>query len=199
MNPPDSEPRPHPASTAIPLASGCEAVYLMQARDPAGLKLFFQDLGPALMGVALRMLHNREEAEEALQDTLVRCWDKAETFDAARGRAFTWAVTILRGFCLDRLRKAGRRVQLVALPEGMDPAAPLVFHLGDESDIKAALFSLTEKERETLEMVIFGDLTHPEISTATAEPLGTIKSRIRRSLLKIQAFLNPDASPSTLA
>jgi RNA polymerase sigma-70 factor, ECF subfamily len=171
---------------------GLAAVEKMQANDTRGLEEFFHVLGPALLGVAFRMLGNREEAEEVLQDVLVRCWDKAGNFDPTRGRPFTWAVTMLRGLCIDRLRKAGRRVQLVALPEGMEAVATVNAEPGDRSDIEAALSLLSPTELNTLKMAVFGDLSHPEIASALAEPLGTIKSRIRRALIKVQTFLNAE-------
>jgi RNA polymerase sigma-70 factor (ECF subfamily) len=180
-----------PSSAVASLA----AIEKMQRQDTRGLEEFFHVLGPPLLGVALRMLGNKEEAEEALQDVLVKCWDKAANFDPTRGRPFTWAVTMLRGLCIDRLRKAGRRVRLVALPEGLEAVALVNAEPGDLPDMEAALALLSPTELQTLGFAVFGDLSHPEIAAAMAEPLGTIKSRIRRALQKIQTFLNADPTP----
>ena len=185
--------------TAMPCTDGgLRALQRMQGGDTQGIAELFTVLGPSLMGVAVRMLGNREEAEEALQDLLVRCWEKAGQFDADRGRPFTWAVTILRGLCLDRLRKAGRRVCLVAMPDGLDAVAPIIEEMGDRSDIADALQLLTPLELKTLEMVVFGDLSHREVASAMAEPLGTVKSRIRRAMLKVQTFLTMEPQQSPL-
>jgi RNA polymerase sigma-70 factor, ECF subfamily len=176
----------------LPQDRGQAALRQMQAGETAGLEVFFAVLGPPLMGVAWRMLGSREEAEEALQDLLVKCWNKSGTYDAARGRPYTWAVTILRGLCLDRLRKAGRRIRLEAMPEGLEPVAPRGAQAGDRPDLAAALHLLTAREWQAVEMAVFGDLTHPEIAGELGEPLGTVKSRIRRALQKLHHFLNEE-------
>jgi RNA polymerase sigma-70 factor, ECF subfamily len=166
-------------------------------RDLQALSEFYDQTATPLFSVALRILGDAGEAEEVIQDVFVQIWDKAPTFDGLLGSAFHWVLSITRHRAIDRLRSRQRRARLVEelLETGAaDPAtgaAPDSDALAAEgaASVRSVLASLPKDQREAIELAFFGGLTHPEIAEALHEPLGTIKARIRRGLLKLRECL----------
>ncbi|MES2476490.1 MAG: sigma-70 family RNA polymerase sigma factor [Verrucomicrobiota bacterium] len=152
---------------------------------------------PVLLGIACRMLGDRREAEEAVQDTFVRMWHRAGDFDPAQSPPFVWAFAILRGYCIDRLRYRHRAkrdsskvvpIHLHSPPEEMED--PRVMALDDWRRVRAALDLLPADERKCLELAVFLEYSHSEISAQLRTPLGTVKNRLRRALEKTRNHLS---------
>lgn len=167
------------------------------ARDLQAISNFYDQTATPLFSVAHRILNDAGEAEEAIQDAFVQIWEKAPTFDPFLGSAFHWALSIVRHRAIDRVRSRQRRARLMdqlqytSAADTAPAAAPDLDALGaDEAAVvRAALRGLPNDQRQAIEMAFFGGLTHPEIAQALNEPLGTIKARIRRGLLKLRESL----------
>jgi RNA polymerase sigma-70 factor (ECF subfamily) len=167
------------------------------ARDLQALSEFYDQTARSLFSVAVQVLGNEEEAEEAVQDVFVQVWERASTFDPNLGSAFHWALSITRHRAIDRLRSRQRRARLADRLEESGAAEPAAMAGPEEgvltaeegSAVRSALSILPEEQRRPIEMAFFGGLTHPEIAQALCEPLGTIKARIRRGLLKLRESL----------
>lgn len=173
----------------------------------AGERPAFRELyarySPALFPLAIRLLGDSGAAEEALQDTFVKIWDHAASYDDRKSRPFTWAVTILRRTCIDQLRRTRRRPGAVPLPED-DLATPEFFaretirQAADAHDtaerVQATLATIPPPQRTALELALFSTLTHTEIATQLAQPAGTVKTWIRRGLLELRHTLT-DVTP----
>jgi RNA polymerase sigma-70 factor, ECF subfamily len=148
-----------------------------------------------LFGLILRILHDREEAEDVLQEALLQVWRRAGDFDESRGRAFTWLVTIARSRALDRLRVLGSRARLADEVEahsagvGMGDAAEDALKSEQANFVRQALAELPEEQRRALFLAYFEGLTQSEISTRLGEPLGTVKTRMRTGLMKLRELL----------
>lgn len=176
------------------------------ARIAAGDRAAFRDLyarysGP-LFSVAVRMLHDTGAAEEALQDTFLKLWRNAASFDPQKARPFTWALTIARRTCIDQLRKSARRPHADSLS---DPDSPLDLptpetarrsaeHHDDTARLRDALATLPDLQRRALDLALFSGLSHPQIAEKIRQPVGTVKTWIRRGLLQLRDTLNPAAS-----
>ena len=167
------------------------------AQDRDALAEFYDQTARPLFSVAYRMLGNSEESEEVIQDVCVQIWTKAPTFDVNLGLPFHWVLGILRNRCIDRLRARQRRARVIAEPgddQNLEPAAetaspkPALAESELEA-IRSAVGSLPAEQRQAIEMAFFGGLTHPEIAAALTQPLGTIKARIRRGMLKLRESL----------
>lgn len=136
--------------------------------------------GRAVYGVCHVVLGDAGAAEDAAQEAFVRIWRKAHQFNPRRGAAATWILTVARN--------AARNVARIRNPVPVDVVAPPQHTDGHEERvvdrfwIEAALAHLSTQELEVIRLSFFGDLSHSQIATRLGEPLGTVKSRIRRAL-----------------
>lgn len=153
-----------------------------------------------LFATAYRILNDSSEAEDVVHDVFLSLWNKARDFEASRGTAFSWAITLTRNRAIDRLRTRKRRNELL---EKSVPA-DLGYQEGHEQDassaddlwlkekasaVRRAVASLGDEQRSALELAFFSGLTQQEIAEKLQQPLGTVKARIRRGLLKLRETL----------
>jgi len=165
-------------------------------------QLYFRYSRP-LFSLAVRMVGDTGEAEELLQDAFVKIWRSAAAYDARKSRPFTWAVTLLRRTCIDHLRKRRHRPPTSPLLDVLDtdsdpPASDTVRRTIEAQDdavrIAAALAAIPANQRRALELAFFSEMTHAEIATRLTQPVGTVKSWIRRGLLALRTVLTDPAS-----
>lgn len=161
----------------------CEAFELLHARYAKPLQTF-----------AVRILNDAHETEDVLQEVFFKIWEQAPAYDETAGKPFSWAVTITRFRSIDRLRTRKRRLKLFAeLPDLADATETegvtqsLEATRGDQAaDLGTAMDALPNLMRRPIELAFFGGLTHPEIAASLEQPLGTIKARIRRGILRLR-------------
>ena len=148
-----------------------------------------------LFGVCLRMLRDRGEAEEVLQETYTTVWRRAGSFDASRASAITWLVTLSRNKAIDRLRQ--HREELLddpsRLEENVDeqptPAADAETSQ-EYRRLERCLDELEPQQRSSVREAFFTGATYNELATRCKVPLGTMKSWIRRSLMQLRTCLD---------
>jgi RNA polymerase sigma-70 factor (ECF subfamily) len=162
--------------------------------DERALAAIYDRYRLILFGLILRILHDREEAEDVLQEAFLQVWRRAADFDAARGRAFTWLVTIARSRALDRLRSAGSRARLAEeagrLPhDEVGDAAQDAVKSEQGAIVRQALAELPEEQQKTLFLAYFEGLTQTEIAARLGDPLGTVKTRMRSGMIKLRELL----------
>lgn len=170
--------------------------------DRDALGAFYDQTAGVLFSLAIRILRDPHEAEEAIQDVFVQIWEKAALFDLALGTPFHWALGITRHRCIDRLRARQRRASLLenlaetaTFASAFSEAETQTFLSSEElAAVRAALEELSPDQKQAIEMAFFGGLSHLEIAAALNEPLGTIKARIRRGMLKLRETLQVYAS-----
>ncbi len=169
------------------------------SQDRQALSEFYDQVAGVLFSTAVRILGDAQESEEVIQDVFVQIWEKAPMFDIAIGTPFHWAVSITRNRSIDRLRSRQRRARVIEElreetgPEAeiYTPSAPASLDTEHISEVRAAVGSLPADQRVAIEMAFFNGLTHAEIAGKLNEPLGTIKARIRRGMLKLRETLQP--------
>lgn len=171
----------------------------MAAGDRAALGALYDRFARPLLASAARILRDPKEAEDVVHDVFLAMWDKAGSYDPARGTAFAWAVTLTRNRAIDRMRMRVRRADLLStavvddLPVGAGNEAPDSADRLDTTDraavVRRALGGLPVEQQKALQLAFFGGLTQQEIAERLQEPLGTIKARIRRGLLKLRDHL----------
>jgi RNA polymerase sigma-70 factor (ECF subfamily) len=169
--------------------------------DQEALAELYQRFSGPLYGTALRVLRDPAEAQDVVHDTFVTLWEKAGTFEVNRGSAFAWAVTLVRNRAIDRVRMRRRRAELLAqsVPADLGYAEAPASASGGESAalddearaVRAAVAALPLEQKRALELAFFSGLTQEEIARKLSEPLGTVKARIRRGLIKLRDLVAP--------
>lgn len=164
--------------------------------DERALRELYELWASTLLGIAVRLTGDHREAEEAVQDVFVRIWQRAATYDPAAARPFVWAYAILRGICLDRLRKNGRQkrgrgvaFEAVTGLEVDDTRRSELICREVTEQVLRGMAALPDTERRCLELYIFQEFTQQEIATAIRSPLGTVKTRVRRSLQRLREII----------
>ena len=146
-----------------------------------------------LYGVALRITRSPALASDAVHDAMLQVWRNADRYDPARGHADGWLVSLVRYRALDIARKQGREITGVELPEQVDDDPDVLTRLvaNAESVALRACMDDVEPPRRRLVILAFIDgLTQSEIAQRVGQPLGTVKSSIRRALLSLRACLD---------
>ena len=165
--------------------------------DRRAFEALYDRYAAAVFGLALRILGNREQAEEAVQEIFWRVWQRAQSFDPNRSFA-PWLFGIAHNYCIDELRRRRVRPQ----PVYEDDEHPILSAIPDEVDVgetallseqrrvvQDALQELPQEQRQALELAYFGGLTQQEIADRLGNPLGTVKTRMRLGLQKLRAIL----------
>ena len=183
----------------------------LAARDVAALRLLFSRHAPVMLGVANRILADRHEAEELVNEVFFEAWQRADRFVADRSAPRTYLLLMTRSRAIDKLRRrpdpanptaGGGSVGValgpdhlgVAVDDGRSP--PEAAEASElRANIDAALLGLSEVDRESVVMSFFDGLTHAEIAEQTGQPLGTVKGRIRRGLMRLREALRRAAGP----
>jgi RNA polymerase sigma-70 factor (ECF subfamily) len=162
--------------------------------DEAALASLYDRYRLILFGLILRILHSRPEAEDILQDVFIQVWKTAGSFDDARGRPFTWLVTLARSRAIDRLRALGSRQRVAdesvqAAPESISDSEADALQSEQRGVVRAALRELPAEQREALVLAYFEGLTQTEIAARLNAPLGTVKTRMRSGMIKLRELL----------
>jgi RNA polymerase sigma-70 factor (ECF subfamily) len=147
-----------------------------------------------MFSVAAKILNDPGEAEDVLQEAFLQIWEKAGKFDPKLGKASSWAAILARNKAIDRIRSSQRRTRLAEeagaahaiAVEVSESANEMLFGHDKAKFIHSAIVELPEEQRQAIELAYFSGLTQDEISKKLNTPLGTIKARIRRGLLKLR-------------
>jgi RNA polymerase sigma-70 factor (ECF subfamily) len=163
------------------------------AQDSAAFRSLYDKTSPILFARLLRMLRRRSVAEEALQDVYVRIWQRAGQFEAGRGKALAWMVTIARYCAIDLMRR--ERLTLVsddALEEVADETASNSGGIEKPNNFDECIGQLNDNTRKCLTLAFVEGRSHDEIARVTASPLGSVKSWIRRGLMSLKECLSAE-------
>lgn len=171
------------------------AIARVATGDRAALQLVYRDTCAKLLGVCLRILNDRGEAEDVLQEVYITVWRKAGAFDPARASPITWLVAIARNRAIDRLRAgaASRRMEPIEAADDVGDPAPAALERVELTQqhqrLGQCLDALEAKQAGAIRAAFLDGATYEELSVRMSVPLGTMKSWIRRGLLKLRACL----------
>lgn len=163
--------------------------------DRAALRLVYQDTSAKLFGVCLRILKDRGEAEDVLQEVFVTVWRKAASFDPGRASPITWMVAIARNRAIDRLRASAvsRRMEPIESADAVSDPAPAAVERVELAQqhqrLSRCLEELEARHACAIRAAFLDGNTYEDLAARMSVPLGTMKSWIRRGLLKLRACL----------
>ena len=174
----------------------------IRSGDRAALGEVYDRHASVAMAVALRVVADREQAEDLVHDAFVAIWQKIDRFDPARGSLRSWIVTIVRNRAIDRLRgtrpsiEIGEADERSLLRSGPNPTWDDVLAQLRAEQLRTALDGLPAEQRQAIELAYFGGRTYREIATLTGVPLGTANGRLRLALARLRELLRQsDAAP----
>ena len=159
----------------------------LQRQDQTVIGALYDAYGGALYGVALRIVQSPELAQQVLQDTFLKVWRNGQSYDATKGRLFTWMVNIARNTAIDATRTAHFRRR-----GKTDPLENLVHKPGgqvlnpEHIGLREAVGALDGKYRQLIELLYFEGYTQEEAAESTGIPLGTIKTRLRYAISELR-------------
>jgi RNA polymerase sigma-70 factor (ECF subfamily) len=160
--------------------------------DEQALARLYEHFSARVFALALELLQSREEAEEVLQDTFVKLYRKADGYRADLGSPRAFIYTIARNEALNRLRARRARPKKVDGWDVHDPSATFTAATADPLQsimVERALKELGDEDRQLVRQAFFRGYSHGELAERTGLPLGTVKSRLRRSLLQLREYL----------
>lgn len=167
--------------------------------DRAAFATLYDRTSAKLYSVALHVLGNRSDADEALQECFVNVWRRAARYDETRARPMTWLIAIARNAAIDRARRRKPAAPLDDVPDMADLSAISPENAaidGDEAArLHACLAHLAAGEGELIALSFMRGLSYSEVAEAKSKPLGTVKSTIRRGLMKLRYCLERGEAP----
>ena len=182
-----------------PSTSVDEALLLSRIaqRDRQAFSQLYDRYSGVLYSTIFRVLNNADESNDVLQDVFVQIWNRAGAYDRALGKPFTWAMTLTRNKAIDRLRTLKRRysfmeeltLEMEAETHHRPFAGTELFSNDQSALVRAAVATLPLEQRQAIEMAFLGGLSQQEIAESLQQPLGTIKARIRRGMLRLRETL----------
>ena len=185
---------PEPDDRAIEL----DLLARVAKRERAAFEQLYDRYSNILYATAMKFLKEDADAQDVVQDVFIQIWDKAKLYDPAKGKPLTWALTLTRNRSIDRIRAIQRRTRLrddfeketvADESAGVREALSGVDASEKSQILRDAVGRLSPEQRKVIELAFFGGLTQSEVADRLGEPLGTVKARARRGLMKLKEIL----------
>lgn len=171
-----------------------ELVTQLKQKDHTALAYLYDHYAPALYGVIKRIVKTEDVAEEILQDTFVKIWDKIYSYDQRKGRLFTWILNIARNLSIDKLRSKefSHKNKTDQLEDNVSLITPKTYveQTIKDTGLRDLLHNLSAEQQMIINLIYFEGYTHTEVSEEFNIPLGTVKTRLRSALIKLRQLLN---------
>lgn len=163
-------------------------------KDTSAFGRLYDRYSQVVFNLAMRILKNRGEAEELVQEVFLQVWNKAYTYDSNRGSITTWIINIARNLGIDKLRKKKDLGNYSDIEDEQISSNSDSLRILEEEEqrmvIVEAMEGLPVEQRTAIEMVYYSGLTHAEIAARLNEPIGTVKTRIKLGIAKLRKQLS---------
>lgn len=167
-----------------------EALLEATARgDEDAFRVLYERTAPVLLGLSMRLLRRRDVAEDVLQDAFIRIWHNASEYHRDRGRVLSWMACIVRNRAIDVLRRARADAEQGDEEDSGPGPFELAQHADDAERLMRCLGLLGERQSRSIALAFFEGLSHRELAGRLQEPLGTVKTWIRRGLVSLRECL----------
>jgi RNA polymerase sigma factor (sigma-70 family) len=175
--------------------------------DRVAFATLYDQTSTHLLGVVMRIHRDRAQAEDILQEVYVNVWRAAQSFDAAQSQPLTWLTSIARNRAIDSLRRAQTQPQLSTIHSTLDEDNDVYDTVADDSpgpldllsrasdarSLSTCMQTLSAQQRQSVALAFFDGLSHAEVASSMRQPLGTVKSWVRRALLVLKSCLESAA------
>lgn len=171
-----------------------ELVNALKRQDTIAIKALYDMYSGALLGVISRIVIQTEVAEDLLQETFVKVWNSAASYDSSKGRLFTWMMNVARNLSIDKLRSKDfknsvKNQDIENNVDFIDEQKKVTFN-ADTLGLKELVTQLKPEFKDVLDMIYFKGYTHVEAAEELNLPLGTVKTRIRMAILALRKNFN---------
>jgi RNA polymerase sigma-70 factor, ECF subfamily len=176
-------------------ATAEELLALVGTGDRNAFARLYPLITDKVLGMAVRVVRDRAQAEEVAQEALVEVWRTASRYEPARGSALTWVLTITHRRAVDRVRAEQaasareQRVGQASTQRAYDEVAELVTEAADHSQVRACLAALTAVQRDAVQLAYWGGFTYREVAERLGVAVPTIKTRMRDALIRLRDCL----------
>ncbi|MES2650417.1 MAG: sigma-70 family RNA polymerase sigma factor [Bacteroidota bacterium] len=171
-----------------------ELVNALKRQETIAIKALYDMYSGALLGVISRIVIHTEVAEDLLQETFVKIWNSASTYDSSKGRLFTWMMNVARNLSIDKLRSkdfknSNKNQDIENNVDFIDEQKKVIFN-ADTLGLKELVTKLKPEFKSVLDMIYFKGYTHVEAAEELNLPLGTVKTRVRMAILELRKNFN---------
>lgn len=177
-----------------------ELLHAIARKEHHAFHQLHQRFAGVIYSTVYKVLNDQQDTEDVVQEVLVQIWQKAHLYQSSKGRPLTWVATMARNRAIDRLRSKQRRIRLRDdFDQETESDEKVVSR--DSSDaadtnerqgiVRSAVMELSKEQREAIEMAFFKGLTQSEVAEQLGEPLGTVKARIRRGIIRLKGIVSP--------
>ncbi len=171
-----------------------ELVRTLKSQEPIAIRALYDMYSGALLGVISRIVPHTEVAEDLLQETFIKIWNSADSYDPTKGRLFTWMMNVARNLSIDKLRSkdfrnASKNQDIENNVDFIDEQKKVTFN-SDTLGLRDMVTALKPEFNNVLDMVYFKGYTHVEAAEELNLPLGTVKTRIRMAIMELRKHFN---------
>jgi RNA polymerase sigma-70 factor, ECF subfamily len=192
----DRPERGDPARHAPGVGPGADLaaqIGLVARGDATAFEAVYERVAPSVFGIVRRVIRDFAQSEEVTQDVLLEVWRNASKFDASRGSATAWVMTLAHRRAVDRVRsvqkEAERERRSATADVPYDEVSEAVESRLDRERVRRCLGSLTELQRESVSLAYYGGYTYGQVATLLGIPVGTVKTRMRDALIRLRDCL----------
>lgn len=165
-------------------------IHLLSKKDKSAIALAYKNYGANLYGVIINILRNEEDAQEVLQDTFLKIWKKADSYNPEKGKLYTWMINIARRTAIDKTRtaafKARKKTSTLGVLENRSTPPKELQEAVKNNNLQLMIDSIDEKYRVIINLIYFQGYTMDEVHQKLDIPLGTVKSRVRLALIQFR-------------
>lgn len=171
-----------------------DLVRALKGQETIAIQALYDMYSAALLGVISRIIQQSEVAEDLLQETFIKIWNSADSYDSSKGRLFTWMINVARNLAIDKLRSkdfrnATKNQDLENNVDFIDSQKKITFN-ADTLGLRDMVTALKPEFNDVLDMVYFKGYTHVEAAEELNLPLGTVKTRIRMAIMELRKHFN---------